>query len=222
MNPHPTDERLNDWVDGLLEAADAEAVAAHVAGCAACQADAERLRALLSLARALPESIDPPAGTWEGIAARTIDLGRTRREVLRGMRFPLAAAAAVLVAVTAGSTALLLRADATTTPAVASAPEPMSPGGGVLVAAEDTYQQQFDQLITEFRANRASLDSATVTVVEENLAIIETALAQARAALAADPANADLPLLITKTHRQRIALIERALRLSTRPDRSQA
>ncbi len=76
--------------------------------------------------------------------------------------------------------------------------------------------------MTEFRARSDSLDPATVAVVEENLRIIDLALRQARAALEADPGNRQLPLYITETHRQRIAVVERALRLSSRSERSEA
>ncbi len=224
MNGHPDDERLNDWIDGLLEPADAEAVEAHVSACEACRAGADRLHALLEMAAALPESIDPPAGTWEAIAARTVELGRTRREVLRSLRLPLAAAAVVLVAVSAGATALLLRdaGRAGTGSTVAVAPVAAPAGGPVLVAAEDTFEREYGRLLAEFRARQDALDSATVAVVEENLRIIDAALERARSALQADPGNRALPLLITETHRQRIAVVERALRAATPPQRSEA
>jgi hypothetical protein len=226
MITHPDEERLNDWVDGLLDDADARTMAAHVDECPACAKTAADLRALLDLAGRLPASIDPPEGTWDAIAARTVDLGRTRRAVLHDLRAPLAAAAIVLVALGAGASALLLRAPAPSEPAVAVVDDDMAEASAAtvatLVAAEDTYQRAFDRLLVEFRANRAELDSATVRVVEENIAIIDTALANARAALVADPANRALPLLITETHLKRIKLVERALRLSAGPERSQA
>lgn len=224
MSEHPNDERLNDWVDGLLDEDVARAVEAHVTTCETCTRDADRLRRLLDMTAHLPASIDPPDGTWEAIAARTVDLGRTRRAVLHDLRMPLAAAAVVLVALGAGATALLLRAapEAPAVVAEAPAPEPASPGStATLVSAEDTYERAFDGLMVEFRARRSELDTATVRIVEENIAIIDQALASARAALATDPANRDLPLVITETHRKRIQLVERALRLSTVPERSQ-
>jgi hypothetical protein len=224
MSQHPAEERLNDWVDGLLEPAEAADVEAHVTACAECRASVERLHALLALTAQLPKSIEPPTGTWEAIASRTVDMGRLRREVLRSLRVPLAAAALVLVTLGAGVTALLLRSasDDRATGIVAGEREtPSRLGAATLVVAEDTYQREFDALIAEFRANRASLDSVTVAVVEENLTIIEQALNRAHAALEADPANRELPLLITDTHRKRIEIVERALRLSARSERSQ-
>jgi hypothetical protein len=224
MSEHPAEERLNDWVDGLLEPTAAADVEAHVSACAECRAAVEKLNALLTLTAQLPVAIEPPAGTWEGIAARTVDLGRLRREVLQSLRIPLAAAALVLVTLGAGATALLLRstaADSAVATNDGTRETPSVLGAATLVVAEDTYQREFDALIGEFRSNRSGLDSATVAVVEENLNIIQQALNRAHAALVADPANRELPLLITDTHRKRIEIVERALRLSARSERSQ-
>lgn len=226
MSGHPDEERLNDWVDGLLAPAAAGEAEAHLAECPVCDDAVVRLRALQALTAELPRSIEPPEGTWDAIAARTVDLGRTRREVLRGLRLPLAIAATVLVAVSAGATALFLRAEAESAadPAVASTPAsmPATASAAQVLVAEDSYQREYERLIAEFRARRDVLDPATVAVVEENLRIVEGALETARGALAADPSNRDLPLLITSTHRQRIQLVERALRLATAPERSEA
>jgi anti-sigma factor RsiW len=46
--PHDIEwnDRLQDWLDGDLDAADAVALQAHMAGCAACRARADELQAL--------------------------------------------------------------------------------------------------------------------------------------------------------------------------------
>jgi anti-sigma factor RsiW len=215
--PHPDETRLNDYVDGLLEADAAAGVDAHLAACAACRTEVERLRGLLALARALPDRVEPPADVWAGIAARTVGLGRARRDALRSLRLPLAAAAAALVALGATATAFVL-----------TRAGPAAVGDGditladvrdaaqtraVVVAVEAEYDRAFDALWAELETRRDRLDPETVAVVEENLRIVNEALRAARAALDADPANRDLPLLITATHRQRLELVERALYL---------
>lgn len=223
MNAHPDEGRLNDWVDGLLEPADAEAVRMHVEACARCADDIAKLRRLLALAAEVPRAIEPPAGTWEAIADRTVDLGRRRREVLYGLRLPLAAAAVVLVALGGALAALVLRDAAPAATAIAVTDD--HAGGMALAAlasAESEYDRTFDGLLAEYRQRQPQLDTATIRVVDENLLIIEQALERARAALEADPTNGELPLLITDTHRKRIALVERALRLSARSERSEA
>jgi anti-sigma factor RsiW len=98
---------LTALVDGALPAAEAEAVRAHLAGCAACRAEAARLRSAAALLGALPPPPPPsPAfaarlearleaerGRRRGVLARL--LGERRRFVLPAA----AAAAAALVAV---------------------------------------------------------------------------------------------------------------------------
>lgn len=222
MSPHPTEERLNDWVDGSLDPTATAEIRSHIDACAECRDAVAGLRVVLALAARAPASIDPPAGTWDAIAARTTRSAELRREVLAGLRVPLAAAALVMLMLGAGATALLLRSNA---PAGAVAID-QAPGSRVaaatLVLAEDTYQREYDRLLAEFRANRTGLDAATIAVVEDNLRIIEQALGRAHAALQRDPGNRELPHMITETHRKRIEIVERALRLSAKSERSSA
>ena len=57
---HCSDEELNDWIDGRLDASTRQRVARHCAACAYCVAQADALRAVVSAARSAPESILPP------------------------------------------------------------------------------------------------------------------------------------------------------------------
>lgn len=216
---HPSEEQLNDWIDGLLSPDDRAQLERHIAACAPCADDAHRLRALLAMAAQLPESIDPPAGTWEAVAARTFQAGRVRRDVLRQLRVPLAAAAIALIATSAALTSALLRNGDSADPATQQAVT--TPPAGTLVATE-SYQLEFERVLAEFQARSDQLDPASKAIVEENLRIIEQALASAQAALEADPANRELPLLIVDTYRKRIDIVERALRLSTPQARREA
>jgi hypothetical protein len=216
---HASEEQLNDLIDGLLEPSEREVVTTHLENCAHCADAAARLRTLMTMTAALPRSVEPPAGTWEAIAARTTQAGLARRTALRQLRGPLMAAAVLIVALTAGLTSVLLRGRETTAPPIA---ELTPTGAGTLVVAEEAYQREFERVLGEFRARSDQLDPASVAIVEENLRIIEQALSSARAALEADPANRELPVLITDTHRKRIDIVERALRLSGPPARREA
>jgi hypothetical protein len=80
--------------------------------------DPQRLRALLDAAARLPKTIDPPADAWQAIgdritAARPVNVGTPVAPAAarwsRSMPWRLAAAAAVLIAVSSGATALLWR-----------------------------------------------------------------------------------------------------------------
>ena len=53
-----------------------------------------------------------------------------------------------------------------------------------------------------------------MAVLERNLALIDAAIVEARAALEADPANADLRALLWGAHRQKLDLLDRATRLT--------
>src|SRR5215813_2743051 len=59
-------ERLSAFVDGELPPAEAAALRAHAAGCAACTAALEELRAMVANARGL-DAPEPPATLWASI-----------------------------------------------------------------------------------------------------------------------------------------------------------
>jgi hypothetical protein len=64
---HPEDA-LSALLDGQLDAAEAEAVHAHVVACADCTAELEAVRATRAAIRSLP-AVEPPAGFFEGLLA---------------------------------------------------------------------------------------------------------------------------------------------------------
>ena len=57
--------------------------------------------------------------------------------------------------------------------------------------------------------NESRLDTATVRVVRQNLAVIDRAIAEARAALQNDPANTYLNLHLADTMRRKVELLRR-------------
>ncbi|MCC6930231.1 MAG: hypothetical protein IT359_14695 [Gemmatimonadaceae bacterium] len=136
----------------------------------------------------------------------------------------LAAAALVLMALTSGVTALLLRSRATAPAPVAAsapraAPAPVAADGtGALpasfTAAESAYLSNLAELHAAFLAQRSALAPATVAVVERSLATIDSAIAEARAALVADPANQSLAELLSATYQHKVELLRRATEYS--------
>jgi hypothetical protein len=214
---HPTEERLNDHVDGLLPAPEEEAVEAHLAACAACRAEVEGLRALLAGAAALARAVDPPAELWEALRAETLARPARAAWTVRMTRRELAAAAVLLVALSSGITAALMRDRA------APAPTGVAADGGAarpraewveFRRAEAEYVRTADDLEALLAGNRASLAPETVRTVEASLGAIDAAIRDARAALARDPANAELSNVLAATYRDKIDVLERTLRLS--------
>jgi Putative zinc-finger len=102
MNCHDARERLSDLLDDALEGDARARVDAHLAGCAECRRELDRLRATVSLLRAV-ERPQAPAGFVERVleAARPTPWHRRLLDWLaavRLLRFPVEAAAVVLVA----------------------------------------------------------------------------------------------------------------------------
>jgi len=105
----------------------------------------------------------------------------------------VAAAAAVLIAVTAGGTWLAVtRPAATVPPSMAMTASPTARTELVSVADEKgiaTYEGEIGKLQDILQTRRAELDTITVAVLEKNLTLIDQAIRESRAALAADPAS---------------------------------
>lgn len=119
---HLSDDRLDDFVDGLLDSAAREATAAHIRECADCSARLDELRTLLTRSAEMRRPVEPPAELWPLVVASTSEWPRVRRQVLRSLNVPLAAAALVLVVLSSTMTAwVMTRASGDGTAAVVSA-----------------------------------------------------------------------------------------------------
>ncbi|MGH7468532.1 MAG: anti-sigma factor family protein [Longimicrobiales bacterium] len=204
-------QQLDDFVDGHLPPAEQVRVESHLAACAACRTAEQQLRELLSAAQQLTAAIDPPAEVWARVRARTIDLHLHRRQMLWSLRYPLAAAAVVLIVLSATLTAVLLKPAAA--PQVALSERSIQIA---LTAADREYDRIARELESTLASRTPALDSATARLVRENLLIIDGAIADARAALERNPDNPGLSRLISTSYQRKIQILERTLRLSAR------
>jgi hypothetical protein len=105
--------------------------------------------------------------------------------------------------------------DAAPTQTAAPAPAPSDlrpdPSGAVLAAYSDPrYVATIAELQRVLSEGRGKLDTSTVRILEQNLAIIDKALDDARRALAADPANTYLREHLASTMRRKVDLLRRA------------
>ena len=226
MTMHPGETRLNDWLDGELDAVAAAAVAAHLESCASCRAEAEEMRRLLRAATALDDSIEPRRDLWTGIEARidaagTVDIGAWRarkRDSLWAHRYELAAAATLLVMLASTGTFLLVRQPTERAPvaAVEQTPPAMTPVGLASVPGQADYTAAIQELDAILRNRETRMDPQTAEVVRRNMAIIDQAIREAKAALAADPANADLNQAVSAAYKTKINLLRRAVELPAR------
>jgi anti-sigma factor RsiW len=200
---------LDQHAEGGGTGAARAAVESHLASCAECRADLDAIEFLRPRAAALPRSLEPGTDLWPGIQGR---LAPRRRQpagrwwTAHGPAL-LAAAAVLLVALSSGVTALLLR----DRPPPPSAVMAERPAGG-----EQEYLRAAAELDAALRAGEPHLAPETVATLRRNLAIIDSAIVESRAALARDPGNAALAELLWTSHRQKLSLLQQAARVPRR------
>lgn len=189
--------------------------------------DEARLRELSEKIGALPRSIDPPPDAWAGIrSAIEADRNAPSQPALAATAHPafwqrpifLAAAAMVLIAGSSAITAIAMRnADDRSNTVVATAPRPgnNSPqsGGPASLAqftvVESDYLRAVNDLTATLESERGTLSPETIKKLRESLRIIDTAILEARNALAADPANKALIEILANSYEQKVDLLKR-------------
>ncbi len=197
-------ERLDDYARDALVPDEATALEAHLSTCESCSALLESLAPRLEETTALPRAIQPPARVWEKVSGE-IAPRRFGRGHVRIPSWMLAAAAVLLIALSAGATALLLRRPVAVVPGASSAM------GSPL---EAQYASASADLAAELAKAKGLLAPATVAVIERNLRVIDSALAESRRALQADPRNRVLEQMLVAVWRQKIDYLRRATALS--------
>ena len=214
-------DRLSEYVDGDLDEARRSALEAHLADCGRCRATLTELRQVVDRARAMDQR--PPArDLWPGIAGRiglsTDDLAlrRARRRVTFTVP-QLVAASIALIAVSAGVAGLASRRGGT--PGGAASNPPRLPV--VEAAVWDKADSSVNQEVAELRAALAEgqragrLSPVTVQKLERSLAVIDSAIAEAKRALALDPQSAYLNHHLADTMRQKFDFLRQASRIVT-------
>jgi anti-sigma factor RsiW len=215
-------ERLDDYLDGELSEAEFQDVELHLAGCTRCREEERAGRAVLAMAAALPRQQPPPRDLWPGIAE---EIRRRNRFTLvsAAARRPavvwaagLAAAAAVVVAVWV-SPRETARGPAVAGPEPRGVVQPAVAGTPLegLDEAERDYQRATAELMAALGTRRASLSPETTASIDENLRVIDQALAEIRAALERDPASPRLGRMLASTYEKKIETLQRVLKLTT-------
>jgi hypothetical protein len=226
MNCEQVTTLLDDYVDGALEREDEAHIRRHLAGCDSCRHVERGLRALLESTATLPESIDPPRDLWPAIDGRLDRIDRTRptrrsRPIVGGRAWAsgLLAASLLLAGVGAG---YLLRG-----PGQPTAVTPADPGSrqmlssaAEIIAAEQAIVVAKGQLQTLLEEQDKALSPETVRMVHDNLAVIDEAIEEIRAAPLQDPANQRLNRKLLTAHRRQLHLLQRATQIAARGSRS--
>jgi CHASE3 domain sensor protein len=77
------------------------------------------------------------------------------------------------------------------------------------------YVETVASLRETLDSQRGVLAPSTVRTVDRALAVIDSAIAEARAALASDPANSALVDILSAHYERKVELLQRAAELST-------
>ncbi len=232
MNEAISEERLNDYVDGVLSDQEAAEVERYLASSAEARDTVQFLRSLQARAAELPASIDPEGDLWPAIQTRLAPVplvsltGVARRAAspaaaswwptLEPLQWATLTAAAMFLVVTSSAmTAWIVDA-----PGPLDAPADGA-GGAVLSAVAPTaipaieaeYAVQIERLLWALYENRDRLDPDTVSTIETNLRVIDRAIGRAREALKDDPENRGLARMLNSSYRHKLRLLQRTTRI---------
>jgi anti-sigma factor RsiW len=223
MNCELYDDMLDDYVDGARAAgrpADARLAAfeAHLPGCARCQALVADFSSIRRSAVELDEMIPPPR-LWAKIAA-SIDAEARKPWWQRsfGGAFSAwvpAAVAAALVCII-GGTIWFSRTAPAVPPQTASVTTAVTPAAEPAVApAEQQYEDAIKGLQQLADAQKPSLDPKTFAVLQQNLAVVDRAISESRAALSNEPTSAVAQDSLLDALDTKVALLQDTVAIAT-------
>ena len=228
---HPNEAALNEYADGSLGAAERAAVEQHLAACASCRQLVDDLRDILRATGDL-EPLDAPVRAWPRLE-RAIRLEREHATQLtdeppssqaaatpgeagsfRKYATWLAAAAALVLAAVVGMRYTPARpADV---PATASAGSgAASAAGGAAVSIETELRQaeaHYENAIKGLEAiattEQSELDPRTAATLQKNLAVIDQAISESRAAVRLEPASEPAQQSLIEGFKTKIGLLQ--------------
>jgi len=212
-------DRLSEYLDGELGRGESAALETRLAEDADLRTMLEQLRAVRRAAAAVPDHRAPADELWAGIearierggataAARSGEGGRRRRTLM--FTLPQLAAAAGIVLLLGVSVGRLTEGPGAPTPAVTT---PVASQSAAPAAAPASYAGFVADLEQRLDAGRDVLQPETARVIEQSLAKIDTAIAQARTALENDPNNAYLNQHLASAQARKLRLLEDATAL---------
>jgi anti-sigma factor RsiW len=226
MVMHPNDTALNDYVDGSLGPPERSEVDQHLAACATCRQTVDDLREILRATGEL-DLHEPPVRSWSrleraikmerehagpgapttGTRGLPLDEGKGSRSAwLAG----LAAAAALVLATLVGVRYMPARhVDA---PAETSAPvtsgEAAQSIETELRQAETHYENAIKGLEVIANSEQSELDPRTAATLQKNLAVIDQAISESRAAVRSQPASEPAQQSLIEGFKTKIGLLQ--------------
>jgi anti-sigma factor RsiW len=224
---HPNETAINDFVDGTGDPFERSSVEQHLTTCAACRQVVEDVREIKRATGAL-ELREPPVRAWRRIE-RAIKLEQERsssepqafqpsvaaaakkRPYSFSTPFWLAAAAAIVLATAVGLRFMPGRDNAGNPPSVG---ETASAGGAAqsieseLRLAEAHYEKAIKGLEQIANSDQGALDPKTAATLQKNLAVIDQAISESRAAVRSQPANGPAQQSLVENFKSKIGLLQ--------------
>ena len=217
-------EALVDFGDGRLDPADQRNVERHLEVCDNCSALVTDLRTIRAAAFMLDRH-EPAPEAWTrvqtAVAAEPAPKARLltmRHGAGSGANWPvwLGAAAALVLATVIGLLPLLSR-EAATDPGAdateAGAEITVESIAAEFEAAERHYQKAIDDLQTIANKDTGELDPQVASVLHKNLAVIDQAISESRAALQSQPASTNAQDGLFEALRTKVALLQQTVEL---------
>jgi hypothetical protein len=234
---HPDDTTLNEFADGSLGSLERATVEQHLTTCAACRQIVEDLRDILHATGEF-ELREPPVRAWSRLEraikleqehglpgaerARVADpMWRTplRRASARpkAMRYTLtglAAVAALVIATAVGMRYGIGRHTDAKLDAPAGASASLAAGDAApsieaeLRQAEAHYENAIKGLEVIANSDQNELDPRTAATLQKNLAVIDQAISESRAAVRSQPASEPAQQSLIEGFKTKIGLLQ--------------
>jgi hypothetical protein len=215
-------DKLSDYLDDELNQADRRQLELHLEACSDCRATLVQLKDVVEWAGEYPGKA-PERDAWSGIATAisemahgVVDLESRRRRRRRvELSIPQTLAAAIALALVGAGSWWLARETAPQTQ-MAAVIDVSAPEAGSTVAATISAARKYGPAIADLEAvllrDDGMLDSVTVRVLREDLAIIDRALTEAQEALARDPGSDFLADHYTGMMKKKLRVLRGAVR----------
>lgn len=218
---------LSELVDGGLPRDARAKLEAHLEACDDCRALLADLKRVKAAARALPK-LTAPETVWQNVRAGLDAGGRHSDDRRPATVLPfapwrwrgltgLAAAALVLLAVTAG-VYYMTRPGTPLTPAP-TAPAHENASAAVqsieadLDAAAMHYQKAIEGLEAVAKEGRATLDPQMAEVLQKNIGVTDQAIAESRAAIRAEPTSEVAQASLFEALQRKVSLLRDTIAL---------
>jgi len=232
---HPNESSIHDYVDETLDARQRGEVERHLAGCADCRRLVDDLREIRTAVGQLNADLrEPPVRAWARLEraiklegdrgarklqpSATAAAGYARLKPSRSTVLWLSAAAILVLATVVGlqfrpgqrpatpaagsSSSASGSASATASSEAAQAVE------AELRAAEEHYTKAISGLEQITKTEQGALDPGTAATLQKNLAVIDQAIGESRAALKTQPASEPAQESLVENFKAKIGLLQ--------------